>query len=105
MTETRHTPGPWGLTREGFGFSVRSSGHAGNGYSSEHICSMDHYRDDRVDEQRGNANLIAAAPDMLAALQGIVDCVARTETMGEICQCDDFSAARAAIAKAKGGAA
>jgi len=59
----------------------------------------------RKDDERGNANLIAAAPDMLAALQGIVDCVARTETMGEICQCDDFSAARAAIAKAKGGAA
>jgi hypothetical protein len=40
--------------------------------------------------------------DLLAALEDIVSAVSTGETMGEICQANDFSAARAAIAKARG---
>lgn len=57
--------------------------------------------------QAEKARLIAAAPDLLEALRDIVDCVAQTTNEDgsygiEICQADDFSEARAAIAKATG---
>ena len=73
MTQVNHTPGPWGLTAEGLGFSVRSAGTKENGYSSEHICSMDHYRYERMEFQSPNARLIAAAPDMLKVLKFLRD--------------------------------
>ncbi len=71
--ELKATPGPWGLTREGKGFSVRSVGTMENGYTSEHICSMDYYRIDREGEMNPNAHLIAAAPDMYQELLEIRD--------------------------------
>lgn len=95
----QHTPGPWALTAEGFGFSVRSAGTMENGYLSEHICSMDHYRDDRAEEQTPNARLIAAAPELLEALQKL--CAIADD--GDVASwVSEWDAARAAIAKATG---
>lgn len=80
---TQHTPGPWHVGMR--------SGHNGNivyaydAYDGDHaydataICSMyDMWVNRRVDEQKdnaglANARLIAAAPDLLAALQALVD--------------------------------
>lgn len=70
--KTKHTPGLWGLTREDIGFSIRSHHNAQNGYSSEHICEMNNYREDRLQERKANAHLIAAAPEMLEALKELV---------------------------------
>ncbi|AXH72127.1 MAG: hypothetical protein [Siphoviridae sp. ctdc_1] len=55
----------------------------------DHICSCE-----VINGESANGNLIAAAPELLDALQGVVR-VADRET-------DEFIAARAAIAKALG---
>ena len=62
-----------------------------------------------MDEPLANAHLIAAAPDLLAALSGIFDHAERTDAadLAEIwSRMDDIrNLARAAISKATGGAA
>lgn len=55
------------------------------------------------DEARANARLIAAAPDLLAALEKLVGDVRDIHDIDTIMY-DDVLNARAAIAKAKGGA-
>jgi len=56
-------------------------------------------------EVAANARLIAAAPDMLAALEALVEGVDRLLGKPEPYECDDgaLAAARAAILKATGG--
>lgn len=64
--KTKHTPGPW--------YCVDTSNHAhdyrllaANGVPLPlNVVANDH------SEQRANARLIAAAPDLLAALRGMV---------------------------------
>jgi hypothetical protein len=88
-SESKHTPGPWSATEAMY------SDHIGNyrmivgsGEIVAHVWPT------------GNANekcdtpLIAAAPDLLAALKGVLR-VADRATL-------EFDAARAAIAKAEG---
>lgn len=106
-----YTPGPW---RHG----AQNGSNANNVYAvngmgphdEPNICSVygiPLYR--RVDEEfrdiyhqgLANARLIAAAPELLEALRDIVNSVARC-TSGDVCQTSDFTAARAAIAKAEG---
>jgi hypothetical protein len=95
MNAHTHTSGPWHLGRR-----------AGNPaiYSQDGAEIAEVLRDTN-DDWRGNARLIAAAPDLLAALRDclpIVDAM-RRKTGGE----GDTAAmnARAAIAKAERGAA
>lgn len=95
-----HTPGPWRL-HEGSIF-----GHAGyigitspaHDFLAEVVVKMD---DDTERSPRllANARLIAAAPDLLAALQRAVNVLDATGAT------DDANAARAAIAAATGEAA
>ncbi|HXJ14353.1 MAG TPA: hypothetical protein VNH19_18915 [Candidatus Limnocylindrales bacterium] len=82
-----HTPGPSTLSPAGR--YVRYEGIRG-----PNICDLDVFGGTEQ-EARANARLIAAAPDLLAALQAVVR-VADRKT-------DEFDAARAAIAKATGG--
>lgn len=51
---------------------------------------------------KANARLIAAAPDLLAALQAIVDSLSLQDDEGLIEHAEPMIAARAAIAKATG---
>lgn len=98
MTQAKHTPGPWGC--------VDTSNHAhdyrltqADGYPLPlKVEANDH------SEQRANARLIAAAPDLLAALTAIIGdqpedkygYFAAHNAMDE----DKRQAARAAISKA-----
>lgn len=114
---TKHTPGPW---------------HAGEPFESFpgaelrfHISQAEgapytqHYSDvanllaetipgEKLDIQRANANLIAAAPDLLEALETVVaewDALYPsfpTDTKIEDAEFSGFQMARAAIAKARG---
>ena len=61
----KHTPGPWKITRYA-ALHVETEGHRG-------ICSCGYTNStkDIDDENKANARLIAAAPDMLAALQDV----------------------------------
>lgn len=88
---TDHTPAPWSycgdFVRAGDGLYVIAQCYSG--------C------DTGRAEARANARLIAAAPEMLAALEHCLNFIANTE--GELgITLDSGDAARAAIAKAKG---
>ena len=100
MSEPKHTPGPWlqakndpsfvyALNQEGynrFALSVQR-GTDEDGVSTTH------------DERAANGQLIAAAPDMLEALESLVSCI--SETRGSDAYLA-LIAARDAITKAKG---
>ena len=96
---TEHTPGPWIVDGDA---SVRvAGGHvvyavAGNGCL---IATLDSANSSR---QTANARLIAAAPDLLEALEHMSQCRPCGEDPWE--DCEGGRKALAAIAKARGQA-
>lgn len=94
---THYTPGPWATTANGFNVVSTTA--------KVHVCATK-LREDA--EQKANALLIAAAPDMLAAL--VEYDASMTAYWGEPeaveAKYDDaircWNATRAAIAKARG---
>lgn len=119
-TEVKHTPGPWTLChhlqsmeRDG----SCSCGYRGVIYGSETdvpmaVCQPGHDAEPAGEEFTGpqrysrdvelaNARLIAAAPDLLVALQRCLNFIEGTEAeFGEEFECGNL--ARAALAKAEG---
>lgn len=89
---SKHTPGPWKVDAMG---NVWSADTKVCEMSEHPVMASGCYREKTDDEHRANARLIAAAPDLLAALERIADETAATWV------CD---VARAAIAKATGAA-
>ena len=98
MSEPAFTPGPWLVTKEydhqdDVIFAVEVEG-------GQRVCDL------MTDfpEDAANARLIAAAPDMLAALEGLL----AHEDMEESCYSPGYwqilQSARNAISKAKGEA-
>lgn len=87
---SKHTPGPWiqAETPSGKGKVINGSGFS--------VCSM---QGGAYCQQIIDARLIAAAPDLLEALEGLMEIESRGRVMpiGK-----EWDAARAAIAKAKG---
>jgi hypothetical protein len=81
----KHTPGPWNYDRSGYSLYVNS------GREVVTALLMD---GKRLETSEANARLIAAAPDLLEALERYV------HHFGDPLKC-----ARAAIAKATGGEA
>lgn len=96
MSETTHTPGPWTRdgTPEGLRICAPFDQLGPRGVTVAEVSRA--WKDDA--EARADANLIAAAPDLLAALSRLVEWID--------CGCDPSSksldSARAAIAKARG---
>ena len=108
--QTQHTPGPW--IKQGSGI------HAQTDNGAMPIAQMKSHRADgttaernlpSVREMHANAALIAAAPELLAALSRLTDAAAsRENTMGDPIRLlnvqaelrDATTNARAAIAKA-----
>lgn len=115
---SKHTPGPWECVwSEDDGHVIRMSSALGgaNGYESHHCIEYQHglYPDDgdQFKEAKANARLIAAAPDLLAALKALlsfhqVRWVQDEGPDGEGWKSTEltaaFDAADAAIAKAEG---
>lgn len=99
MSESKHTPGPWQC-------SARPSGpwwHIGAGNQSVctvHACSKKH-APVYAAMFKANADLIAAAPDLLAALSALL---LEYQHIHPNDPNDPVWLARAAIAKAEGGA-
>lgn len=91
---TQHTPGPWRYERANPSPTTGEHLIAGakNGYLAE-------IRDCGSGNISANARLIAAAPDLLAALEELLNALPSATTHPAI------KAARAAIAKATGEAA
>lgn len=65
MTKPKHTPGPWRVTLPDECIVTNDDGH------EVADCSM--WYEDLPAVCAANARLIAAAPDMLAALKAIID--------------------------------
>lgn len=100
----KYTPGPWSNDWVIRGAS-HIDGHRANGEPIPSLRRVVCHIIDRDDEANANAQLIAAAPELLEAIQRMV---AEYEEMG--CNCEDvhnsecaLGMARAAIAKATGG--
>ena len=100
-----HTPAPWqiewNVAQGGEGHYIKDSQDTGE---LSRIAAV-LFHDDADGETRANARLLAAAPDLLEAL---IQITCQLERVGDTCEHKDgqfISAARAAIAKAEGGAA
>ena len=101
MSETKHTPGPWYSDTSGeyyAGHVVRHNGVL--------ICRMATPINARAGKVAANARLLAAAPELLAALEAILDGRDLTEPPKAMTQAHRhwvlLDKARAAIAKARG---
>jgi hypothetical protein len=87
----KHTPEPWAYSYE----STDQEWAVVTGFGGLVVANVNDVNDG--DRQQANARLIAAAPELLAALQAVLS-VADRQTV-------EFDMARAAIAKATGEAA
>ena len=104
-TKTQHTPGPWYLAEE----RLLTFAHGEVvGPNNEHICGLLPDNNGIVmmtEEDKANARLIAAAPELLAALENALNVMAGI-AIGDLktikVDSPAIIQARAAIAKAKG---
>lgn len=87
---TQHTPGPWELVKQEDDFEIK--------HKVYFIGSV--YDFNQFPENEANARLIAAAPDLLEALEYMIE----EATSGQFSNPseEEIQKARAAIAKAKG---
>lgn len=99
MGNAKHTPGPWRVFN---GTDVFPDD--GDREATRHIADCDMPGNIGGDEQRANARLISAAPDLLEALTALVDIDENGGPFGGELYRDRveraFDAARAGIAKA-----
>lgn len=89
MSDAKHTRGPWGVKPVGYGVSIEPD-LAWVGYGSAHD----------KDIHDANARLIAAAPELLEALELADEC--GQATGADSSYPEAWESIRAAIAKAKG---
>ena len=97
----KHSPGPWTVVEDHNGtriedaqrYGIMSETYAGD-YSGRAYPTI---------KEEADARLIAAAPDLLAALEGLVDVLEEIETYGYAPNSNEaLNKAIAAFAKAKG---
>jgi hypothetical protein len=65
MSETKFTPGPWRLADHSYTFIISKPG---DGYITRDVCRMDASTMSAF-QQKANAHLIAAAPELYEALE------------------------------------
>ena len=96
--KTKHTKAPWLITT----IQGEDCLMVGGGDGSEVVADI---RTDWPEEEvESNARLIAAAPELLEALEGLANCAGLTWLNGYKDELDAaMTTARAAIARAKGG--
>ena len=99
---SKHTPGPWLIAESVVSrhavTNMRRIRSKNEGLEHGAVCDVYGIQDGS--EASANARLIAAAPDLLDALKTIIEDI--DSEFGTDC---DYNKARAAIAKATGGAA
>ena len=92
MENTKHTPGPWVIDKDSHHINIRPEGQ---GYLLATIATF--WAETEENTHEANARLIAAAPDLLAALEQA------NEMLKYIGGCQDtVDKASKAISKAKG---
>ena len=106
----QHTPGPWSINDW-----PQATSDIAIGAKGTPLIARVQLRDVSINEQKANASLIASAPDLLAALEDLID---SDDTPERNCSChisppcedcveyagrrEQLEFARAAIAEAKG---
>lgn len=86
---------PWKLTRAWGNTGYIRTIKDAHGEHIAHVCDLD----DALTESTANARLIAAAPDLLSALQGMLEYFCE-DGYDDYSDTETVTAARAAIAKA-----
>lgn len=94
MQTAAHTPGPWEIRQSRKSLGGTEPFVYAVGYEFP-VCTVTGYFEG-AGQTLPNLRLLAAAPELLAALQGVVRVADRATV--------EFDAARAAIAKVVGGA-
>lgn len=95
---SKHTPGPWVINKSPFEVYNVDHGHLTHEICAGNIMIAALY----VAPESQDAALIAAAPDLLEALEAMVEYIDRMHAIGHIQRPAQSSEACAAIAKAKG---
>jgi hypothetical protein len=99
--QAKHTPGPWMFYAQEGGCDIYVRKSMGKGPLLAHVVGLGQERE-KLDEFAANARLIAAAPDLLAALTEVLEWIRNWSP--EFAQDDEWPAtatkASAAIAKA-----
>ena len=107
--KTQHTPGPWTIHADTDGWPlVMSGGVAGRIVANVNpqSCPDESSAPEFVEMPcEANARLIAAAPELLDALQWLVDLMPDPELDSDPVQREQVIKAKVAIAKATGGKA
>jgi len=97
-----HTPGPWKVVASGQIGRASAEFYIWSSYGDQRSPSVAHIKHSTKQPTLANARLIASAPDLLAALEAMLDECYDTERNDAIRLA--VRKARAAIAKAKGEA-
>jgi hypothetical protein len=102
MTTKQHTPGPWTVTHNGYYHEIRTpwpgdSEVRKNSPSLASVFEHSNIENYSPEVAQANANLIAAAPELLEGLEIAMDYLPHIT-------CEWATKARSAIAKAKGEA-
>jgi len=101
----KHTPGPWEVTDLRHSIVVRTESPNKTKYGASRYAAIggfDRSDPDQLSEALANARLIAAAPDLLEALELMLDRFRDTEGSHGQWEEEATENARAAIAKARG---
>ena len=103
-----HTPGPWDVDDDTMEIFSIQPGHS-TGWIAKVLGNDDNGRPLPPDEMAANARLIAAAPELLAALNGVLywaececESIERDTPLHDEAPMCDFCVAKAAIAKSEG---
>lgn len=68
----KHTPGPWVVTVDGGSAIIKEVNGTGSAGYRCTICQISERSEYLTDRDKANAHLIAAAPEMLEALEDLV---------------------------------
>lgn len=106
MNNTLHTPAPWNLNGNGILLHPVTNAQLVTQKIETSLGSFEIL--DETNEPEGNAHLISASPDLLSALERLLqisqDKLDQSTTHDGLVNCEALANARAAIAKAKGEA-
>lgn len=97
MKEFKGTPAPWTAVK-GIFWSVENE----EGYRIASCVESENIGLPERDDSQANALLIAAAPDLLEALQGLVEYIDHMHSIGHIQRPNQSSVAMEALFKALG---
>lgn len=99
MDKGQHTPGPWAATPQG---QIYHQPTMGPGEFVPQVSIGQVYGPSLNPDAKANTHLIAAAPELLAVAEGILDALEHKDRWTSVSRRFAAQSLRAAIAKARG---